>query len=58
MYIDYLMYIERKAVERIKGDQNGRALERERNFEILYNYYLQKPNSTLWVQNLTAVQPK
>ena len=58
MYIDYLMYIERKAVEKIKGDQNGRVLERERNFEILYNYYLQKPNSTLWVQNLTAVQPK
>ena len=40
MYIDYLMYIERKSVEKIKRDQNGRVLERERNFEILYNYYL------------------
>ena len=44
MYIDCLMYIERKAVERIKEDQNGRVLEEERNFAILYNYHLQKPN--------------
>ena len=37
-------------------DVSGRVLKRGK--KILYNCYLQKPNSTLWVQNQTSVQPK
>ena len=44
-------------------DVSGRVLKRERKLlrkylKILYSFCLEKPNSTLWVQNQTSVQPK